>query len=226
MRAAALTALLLAALPKYRAEATGPAGAVYLRCESGANRGHWLSFTGLELKFYSPSSLSGRAPFLFMRAGGGAGQFNMQNLWRGYSEPRYADFVTVNADQTLGLVPSTDTGARAMFTIVPTTSPRVEGHFFLEVVRAGKQASDDKVWVGPGSASASTDVELVSQASRVSWSFVAAPDAMLPPSGPPAFLQIESGLPKGDWVGFTGTPVCGRCANRGATGGVGLDTSK
>ena len=198
------------------------AGAVYLQCEEGggtvgkADKGDWLSFSGLQMKMYTPDNLKGRAPFLLIPAAGTPGGFSLQNLWDGYTEPRYGYFISVSADGALVLVPEANTAGRAVFTAVPASGGS-NGAVYLDYVRAGKPDAS-KGWVGP---TPSGDVELVAAAGRASWSFVAAPDALLPPSGPPAFFQVASGPHKSDWVGFSGTTVCcGSCANSESQRGV------
>ena len=199
---------VLALAPLALGEAAGPAlpkGAVYLQCdESGGGRkdlkGDWLSFSGLDMKYYAPSELSGRAPFLLVPAPGTPGGFSLQNLWEGYTEGRFGYFVSVTSAGALVLVPPTDTAGRAVFTAAAVGAG---GTFALQ---SGAQG-----WVGPTPAD---DVKLVAQGERSTWTFVAAPDAMLPPSGPPVFFQVASGTHKNDWVGFSSLTVCcGSCAN-------------
>jgi hypothetical protein len=220
--------LLLAAAPTAAAVATVlgapapppalPTGAVYLQVQEGGTRkdlkGNWLSFSGLDMKFYAPTDLDGRAPFLLVPSAGTPGGFSLQNLWRGYKESRYGDLVSLGAGSSLVLVPEADAAAAAVFTAVP--APEAEASdsggspVYLDCVRAGKPDAT-KGWVG--ALKAADGVQLVATAERVSWSFVAAPDAMLPPSGPPVFFQVASGAHKNDWVGFGGTTVCcGACA--------------
>lgn len=198
-----------------------PTGAVYLQCEEGGgtvgkgDKGDWLSFSSLDMKMYAPDNLKGRAPFLLIPAQGTPGGFSLQNLWDGYTESRYGYFISVTGDGALVLVPEANTAGRAVFTAVPVGGG--DGAVYLDYVRSGKPDAE-KGWVGP---TPSGDVELVVAAGRASWSFVAAPDALLPPSGPPAFFQVASGTHKNDWVGFSGTTVCcGACAGSEGQRGI------
>ena len=212
----ALLSLALGVLLQRGAQAAAPlpTGAVYLQVEEGGgggkgNKGDWLSFSGLTMEFYAPDNLKGRAPFLLVHSPGTPGGMSLQNLWDGYTESRYGYFVSVAADGTLVLVPETNSADRAVFTVVPAAGGE-EGAVWLDYVRAGKPDAE-KGWVGPRP---SGGVELTAAAGRASWSFVPAPDAMLPPSGPPVFFQVASAPHKNDWVGFSGTTVCcGACAN-------------
>ena len=183
-----------------------PAGPVYLQV-GDANRkdlkGDWLSFSGLDMKFYAPNQMSGRAPFLLVPAAGTPGGFSLQNLWRGYSESRFGHFVAVGADNDLVLVPGP---------VAPTFTAVYDGAFggAFYLRRAGDHHPRHRptdVWVGAGKAT-DTDVIIGGTTERASWSWVAAPDAVLPLSGPPVFFQVAAGAHKNDWIGFDGTTVC------------------
>ena len=112
-RSMALHAMIVAAVA---APAPPPSGAVYLQSTetAGADPEGWISFTGLNLEMYPKSSLTGRVPFLLVpAANSSAGGFHMQNLWHGYSESRYGDFVSVSSARDLVLIPaSADASSR------------------------------------------------------------------------------------------------------------------
>lgn len=207
----ALAQLFLAAHCSQAAFALPPPGqlgsAFYLQCEDPAEKGDWLSFLGLGLEFFPSADTVARVPYLLVPSGNGT--FSLQNLWRGYSEKRFGDFVAIDPHGHLVLVPEADTASRAVFTAVKAVRGAA---FYLDYLRAGKPDAKNG-WVGPATTESSLPgLGLVDTAFRSSWSFVPAPDAMLPPVKVVQF-QVAAGSRKGDWVGFSGTTVCcGTCA--------------
>ena len=100
----ALAQLFLAAHCSQAAFALPPPGqlgsAFYLQCEDPAEKGDWLSFLGLGLEFFPSADTVARVPYLLVPSGNGT--FSLQNLWRGYSEKRFGDFVAIDCVDLTG----------------------------------------------------------------------------------------------------------------------------
>eukprot|EP01047_Picozoa_sp_COSAG01_P057043 COSAG01_NODE_6547_length_3613_cov_6.407513_1_plen_609_part_00 len=200
--------------------------AVYLKCEDATRKGDWLSFSEMDLKYYLPSELSGRVPFLIVPNNSTNGNtFSLQNLWRGYSESRYGDFVSVDADKRLVLAPATGPNGGgaipSLAAVFSAVQAGTDGMFYLKVGTG---------WVGPGKNGKppSLGVQVVTTSARSVWSIVPAAGSQLPLAAPPFYFQAALGKFAGDWIGFEGTTVCcGACANtedqRGVWGLVPLD---